>query len=185
MCEPATIGLTTGQLAMASTALAVVGTGMTVYGQMQAGKAAQSQANYQAQVAANNKIIADRQAADALDRGKNAEKAHRIQVAQLAGRQRAVLAGNGVVLDDGTALDITSDTMAMGELDALTIRSNAQREAYAYEVQGMGFQADAGLYAARGQSAASAGQAAGFSSLLSGAGSVADKWYGFKKEGAF
>lgn len=178
-------GVTTATaLAYASIAATVLSTGMSVYGQMQAGKAAQGQANYQAAVANNNKIIADRQAADSIARGKTAEKQHRQQVAQLIGRQRTVMAGNGVELDSGTALDLTSDTAGIGEMDALTIRSNAEREAYAHKVQGMGFEADAGLYSMRGDAARSAGTTGAFSSLLGGAGSVASKWYGFRKEGA-
>lgn len=180
MCEP-----TSATLAIASLAASAVGTAASIYGQVQAGKAAQGQANYQAAVARNNAIIAERNAADAEKRGEIAETRQRQQVAQLAGRQRATLAGNGVVIDEGSALDITTDTAGFGELDALTVRNNADREAYRARVEGANFQADAGLYDARGSAAASAGMMNGFSSLLSGAGSVADKWYGFKKEGVF
>lgn len=170
-------------IAEASLALSAAGTGVNVLGQAQAGKAAQAQANYQAAVARNNQIIAERQAADALQRGEIAEKQHRLRVGQLAGRQRVALAANGVVVDQGSALDILGDTRELGELDALTIRSNAEREAYGYRVQGANFAADAGLLDARGASARSAASLAGMSSLLSGAGSVADKWYGFKTQG--
>lgn len=176
MCEPTT-------LAIASIGASVIGTGMSAYGSMQQGKAAQSQANYQAAVARNNKIIADRQADDAIKRGSVEEAAYRRQVSQLAGRQRATLAANGVVVDQGSALDITEDTAEYGELDALTIRSNAEREAYGYRVQGQNFEADAGLYDATGANARSAGNFGAVSNLISGAGSVASKWYGFKSEG--
>lgn len=177
-------GVTTATaLTVASIAATVIGAGVSAYGQMQAGKAAQSAANYQAAVASNNKIIADRAAADALKRGETAESQHRQQVAALKGRQRAVMAGNGVVVDQGSALDITTDTAGQGEFEALTIRSNAEREAYNHKVQGMGFQADAGLLTMRGDSAAQAGMTGAASSLLSGAGAVAGKWYDMKKAG--
>ena len=45
------------------------------------------------------------------------------------------MAANGVDLSSGSPLDILGDTAMYGELDALTIRSNAEREAYGYRVQ--------------------------------------------------
>ncbi|MEK9754489.1 MAG: hypothetical protein VW338_14945 [Rhodospirillaceae bacterium] len=180
MCEPVTISSTT--LAYASIAASAVSTVVGAVGSIQQGRAAQAQANYQAQVARNNKIVADRQAADALERGKVSELNYRREVSRLAGRQKAVLAGNGVVVDQGSALDILGDTAELGELDALTIRSNAEREAYGYRVQGNNFEADARLAQARGSAAASAGTFGAITGLLSGAGSVANKWYGFQKE---
>jgi hypothetical protein len=176
ICEPTT-------LAIASVASSVIGTGVAAMGAMQQGKAAQAQANYQAAVARNNKIIADRQAEDAIKRGSREEASYRRQVSQLAGRQRATLAANGVVVDQGSAGDILADTAEYGELDALTIRSNAEREAYGYRVQGQNFESDARLYTATGANARSAGNFGALSNLISGAGSVAQKWYGFNKQG--
>lgn len=175
MCDP-------GNLAI-GLAMSALSTGASMYGQMQQGKAAQAQANYQAAVLRNNQQIAEYQAQDAEKRGKLAEQQHRLKVSQLAGRQRAVMAGNGVVVDQGSALDILGDTAELGELDALTIRSNSAREAYGFRVQGMGFASDAGLALARGASARSAGTTGAFTSLLSGAGSVAEKWSSFAKKG--
>ncbi len=62
------------------------------------------------------------------------------------------------------------------EFDALTIRSNAAREAYGYQVQGAGFGADAALRESFQPSYLGAG-----ASLLSGASSLASKWDMFKR----
>lgn len=162
---------------------AVLGTVVGAVGQIQEGQALKEQAAYQAAVARNNQILAERAAQDALDRGKIEEQRQRSATKQLQGRQRAVLAANGVVVDVGSALDITSDTAAIGELDALTIRSNAEREALGFRTQGMNFQAEADLAKAKGEAASQAGYMGAMGTLLSGGGQVAQKWYNFKKTG--
>lgn len=167
-------------------AIAIAATvGSTVLGtvgQLQQGQALEQQAAYQAAVARNNQILAERAAQDALDRGKVAEQQQRMETRQLQGRQRAVLASNGVLVDVGSALDITSDTAAIGEIDALTIRSNAEREALGFRTQGMNFQSEAELARLRGQAASSAATIGAFGTLLSGTGTVAQKWYAFSNE---
>ena len=161
-----------------SIASTVASTGMQIIGQGQQAKAQQASYNYQAAVARNNQIIAERQAADARARGAEAERQQRIKTQQLIGRQRAVLAGNGVVVDQGSALDITTDTAGIGEQDALTVRANAEREALGFEAQGMNFGAQAGLNAfSAANSSATMGQ---IGTALGGLGTVADKWYRFK-----
>ncbi len=166
MCEIATIA------AVAS----IGGTIMGAVGQLQAGDAAAKAANYNAAVARNNQIIAEQQAQDALKRGQIAEDEQRRKTAQIRGAQRASLAASGVALDQGAPLDILGDTAAFGELDALTIRNNADREAYGYRVQGMNFAAEAGLADARAGAARQAGMIGAAGTLLSGAGTVMDRW---------
>lgn len=161
----------------------VLGTVMSAVGQMQQGKAAAAQAEYQAAVGRNNAILAQRAADDARLRGDEAARRKAVEVKQLAGRQRAVLAANGVLVDQGSALDITSDTAEIGKLDELTIRSNAEREALGFEAQGMNFNASAGLNQMRADNATSSGIGSAFGTVLGGAGTVASKWYQFKNEG--
>lgn len=175
MCDPASAAL----------ALSAVGTAVGAAGAYQQGQAASASAAYQAAVMRNNQILAERAAQDAIDRGKVAEQRQRQQTKALIGRQRAILAANGVLIDQDSALDITTDTAGIGELDALTIRSNAEREALGFRSQGMNFAAEAGLADARGSAARSAGLTDAFGTALSGAGAVADKWYNFKRQGAW
>src|SRR3546814_4675107 len=87
----------------------VLGTVVGAVGKIQEGQALKEQAAYQSAVARNNQILAERSAQDALDRGKIEEQRQRQATRQLQGRQRAVLAANGVVVDAGSALDITND----------------------------------------------------------------------------
>lgn len=162
-----------------STASSILGTFSQAAAQKQQAQAQRAQAEYQAAVSRNNKIISDRAAADAIERGRIAEQEQRLATSRLRSRQRVVLAGIGQQVDVGSALDITSDTAATGELDALTIRSNAEREALGFTTQGINFEAEAGLSDLRGRSA----QSNAFGTIITGAGTVASKWFNFRKEG--
>lgn len=175
------IGMET--MALVSLVAGAASTGMQVLGSMQQGKAAQAQANYQAAVANNNAKLAEWQAQDAIERGKEEERQHRTQVQRFLGSQRAAIAGSGFEMGDETSLSLLSDTAAQGELDALTIRSNAEREAWGYKVQGSNYQADAGLARMRGQSAASSSMWAAGSDLLSGAAKFGSTYQDYKQKG--
>lgn len=162
MCEPTT-------LAYIAIASSVASTGISAY-------SSSKQGSYQNQVAKNNKITADRMAQDALDRGTIAEEAHRRKVAATISAQKAATGASGVELASGSALAVTSGTAILGEMDALTIRNNAAREAEGFTQQGLQEQSAGRMALATGRT-----QAAG--SILAGAGKVAGQWYGFKKEG--
>lgn len=126
MCDPVSIGMT----------MMVAGTGMNMMQQYGQGK-------YEEQLARNNAIIQERMANDALKRGEDEERKHREQVAQFASAQKAKMGASGVIISDGSALRTLEDTAYMGELDALTIRNNAEREAYGYRVNAQNFRDDA------------------------------------------
>ncbi len=163
-------------MAITSAVATVAATAVSAYGAIQQGQAAQNQADYQAAVDRNNQQVAEWQAADALDRGAEAERQHRTRVQQVLGSQRAAMASNGLDLSSGSPLDILSDTAMFGELDALTIRSNAEREAYGHRVRSQDFAASAQLAQMRGSSAATAGMVGAGSTLLTGTGKVASNW---------
>ncbi len=94
----------------------------------QAGEAS-SAANMQ------NAAISRIQANDAVDRGEFEADQQRLKTRAAIGTQRAGFAGNGVDVNSGSAALVQDDTAALGELDALTIRNNAAREAWGYNVQ--------------------------------------------------
>ena len=179
---PAAAGIGMSALQTASLGLSALSTGMSAVGSYQQGQAAQAQANYQAAVSRNNQILAERAAQDALTRGEANVAAQARRTRQLISRQRVAQAGMGQLVDVGSALDLTVDTAGLGKLDELTLRNMAEREAFAARVEAGSHGAQAGLLQAQGASAARAGTTGAFGSLLTGAGSVADKWYQFRRE---
>ena len=166
-----------------SASILMVASGATqAIGQYKAGKAQKAASNYQSQVAENNRIYAENQAADSIKRGRKEETRHRMQIAQLKGAQIAAMAKNGVVVDaeDTSALDILGDTTEFGELDALTIRSNAEREAFGHKVQASNFAADSVLNRAQGKAAFQAGVTGAIGTLIGTAATTGFQFAKFK-----
>src|SRR3569832_591090 len=124
MCLPA------AALAAVSAVATVGGTVMYYMGQQQQASATAAAANYQAQVSRNNAIIAERNAQAIEQAGQTEEQNQRQKTAQLVGQARASMAANGIDTTSGTSLNVLGDTAKLGELDALTIRSNTARKAY-------------------------------------------------------
>ena len=168
---------------IALVAATVISTGLAVKAQMDQAKAASDAARFQAAVARNNKIVADRAAADARRRGEIAADRQRQATGALIGKQRAALAGGGVLVDQDSALETIVDTQGLGELDALTIRSNAEREALGFEARGIAFGNEEALRTSTARNIDAAVPTAVAGTIASGFGSVASKWYGFGKSG--
>lgn len=164
-----------GTLGMISQGLQIAGMVSNVMGAYNQSKATKQAYEYQAAVNRNNAQIAEWQAQDALARGAKAEQAQRLKAAQLKSSQRAGFAARGVALDEGSPLAILQDTDYMNELDALTIRDNAAKEAWGARVQAGNYSNDARMLSARAD-VESPGRAA-FGTLLTSAGAVADSWY--------
>lgn len=99
------------------------------------GEAAQDAANSVAELSDYNAAVATLQRDDALERGAEDEQRFRSNIRLAIGGQRAALAAQNVDVKFGSALDVQVDAAVLGELDALTIRTNARREAWGYEVQ--------------------------------------------------
>ena len=118
------------------------------FGLLLAATAVQGVAQHRAAKAAkaaarSNEAVARIQRANALARGGREEQRHRRAVRAFIASQQAQYAGGGVDLSSGSVLDVVGSTELLGELDALTIRTNAYREAWGYEMQGNQYAAEA------------------------------------------
>lgn len=141
-------------------------------GAVQQGRAASQAADYNAKVSEMNATISEKRARDALERGQEEEQRKRQEIAQVQGRQRAVMSANGVDISFGSPMQAIVDTATLGEIDALTIRRNAAGEAYDYRVQAANGRADASLSRAQGANAAKAGYISAAGTLFGGAAST-------------
>ncbi len=148
MCNPALVYL----------GIAAAGTAVSVAGSYRQGKAAEKMYDYQSG-------MAQRSAEQTREAGSVAAKQHRVKAAQAAGAQRAAMGGAGVDVNTGSLLAAQEDTARMGEMDALTIRQNYQRQAWAKA-------ADAGMYTAAGAEARKTALWGMAGSLLTGASKV-------------
>ncbi|WP_334469121.1 hypothetical protein [Arsenophonus sp. PmNCSU2021_1] len=117
MCHPAALAAAT-----------LVSSGMQAYSQYQSGQ-------FNADVANQNARLNEQMAPDAINRGNAEAEKQLSRTRQLEGSQAAAMAASGVDLGSTGSLDLFGDTAAMGELDALTLVNNSQREAYGYQMQ--------------------------------------------------
>lgn len=167
-------------LAAAGFAVSAIGTGLGALGQMRAGEAAQANADYQAQVARNNQIIAEQNAQYASQAGNAAVTRQQMKDRATLGSITAGLAAEGVDVNSGSPARVRSSAAELGQLDTETEAQNAALRVYGFRTQGMNYGAQAGLYKAQGEQAAEAGKLAAFSTLLSGGSSLASKWSGWQ-----
>ena len=98
-------------------------------------QAAKDQAAMEGALFDMNRRNADIMAEDAIERGEKGAQDHRRKTKRLIGAQRAALAAQGIDVNYGSAAGIQSETQALGERDALTIRNNAWREAFGFRSQ--------------------------------------------------
>ncbi|MBL4861382.1 MAG: hypothetical protein JKX96_11235 [Acinetobacter sp.] len=182
MCEPVTLtalGMSASAAATTASVMQVAGLAFSAYGAYQKSQATKDQADYQSAVARNNKIVSDRNAVAITKQGKDEANRYRSRVRQLEANQIVGLVGQGVDVTEGTSVDLLADTAELGEFDAQTIESNAGRASYNARVQGMNFESQAGLYRAKANAQSPAFSAG--TTLLSGAGQVADRWVSTRK----
>ncbi|NQW53015.1 MAG: hypothetical protein HQ465_17405 [Rhodospirillales bacterium] len=167
-------------LSAAGTAAGLAGQLQQQQAQQQAAAADAARAVYQAQVARQNQNLTARQADEALQRGQVAEENSRRETRQRIGAQAARLAAQGTDIE-GSPADILGDTAAAGAVDALTLRANAARAAYGYQVAGVGYGSVGVLETTRALNPIESPNYLGAgASLLSGASTLAERWRNFQ-----
>ena len=138
--------------------LMIVSTAMSAYGAYQQGQ-------YQGGVARNNAVIQEQNATWTKQQGIAEEANQRQKTAQMAGGIQAEMAGHGVDTENGTPLRLQGDVANLGETDAITIRNNAMRKAWGFDVAASGNTAQAAQDT-------TAGNLDAFTSLIGGASSI-------------
>ncbi len=140
-----------------SNALNVAGNASSAYGQIVAGRAAANADIFNANVEAKNAEISTQKAAWAGEEGDQAAGISQLKTAAKVGSIKANQGASGVEVGTGSNADVVNSAREVGALDALTIRSNAAREAYGYQTEAYSHRAQEALnrYAAKNEVAAS------------------------------
>jgi len=176
MADPATIGM----ISMGST---LIGGIMQGEGKKQSYEAQSRVYNYQSQVAKINSDI-DKQNADyAINKGEQQAVIAGMKGAQEFGHIRAGQAASGFDVNTGSNADVQAGQRKITAMDMDTIRANASKVAYDYNVKSVEDINQAGLYTMASSNASQAGDLALMSSLVSTAGSVSDKWLSGRQSG--
>ena len=96
--------------------------------------AIKARGEFQKQTAEINTKLAEMQAKDAVRRGEKEVKQLRQGIDHIVAEQKAGFAGQGVQIDSGSALAVQESTRHVGELDVITIRNNAFRQAFGFKL---------------------------------------------------
>jgi hypothetical protein len=171
-----------GVLAGVSAAAGLAGTAVSAAGAIQSGKATAANASYQAQVAANNALIANQNAEAATQAGAANAAAQSLANRATVSKAVAGAAASGVDVNSGSAADVTTTDREVGQLDTLTTINNAALQAYGYRSAATSDTAQAQLDTAEAAQAPIAGDISAGGDLLSGASSVGSKWAAFQQQ---
>lgn len=165
------------------TVASIAGTAISGLGALQQSRAASASAKYNSQLAENNAKIASQDASFAGAEGEtNAASAQAKTKAQIA----ATLANegaSGVDVNTGSSVNVRASEAEVGKLSAMQIRSNAAKQAYGYQTQQVGDQAQASLYKSQASADKTSGYISSASTVLGGVGSSASKYADFLQKG--
>jgi hypothetical protein len=161
-------------------AMGVAGAGISAIGAYDQGQAASANAQYQAQVARNNAAIAGQNETWTSASGAAEEAAQGMKTRARVGSIKAAQGANNIDPNTGSATSTSTAAREVGDLDAMTIRSNTARKAYGYAVEAESDTAQSQLLEQEGSQAKTAGDLSAAGTLLSGVSSVGSKWAGFQ-----
>lgn len=149
-------------------------------GQQGALSAQAASSRYQAQVAENNRQIAEQNARYATMAGAGNAQAQDFQTRAQLGQAAVAQAAGGLDITSGSPVAVRNSIHQLGRLKTLEEIQKADLQAYGYRTQGTEFGAQAGLARMQAEAAESAKGPALLGTILGTAGSVAGKWAMFK-----
>lgn len=163
-------------MAGASMGGSVLASVVSAIGAYVGGQNTQAMNNYQARVAQINAGVAGEQAAAETVAGNIRAETSGLRTAQRMGETRAGIGAGNLDIGSGSAKQVLSSEAEVGQFEQSTIRNEAARKAYGYQVSGFGDVAQANLDIAAGHGARTEAAFNVATSLLGGATQVSDKW---------
>jgi aspartate/glutamate racemase len=170
-------------LAIASLAGSALSAGVGFIGAQQQASAQAASANYQAQVARNNAVIQQQNAAAAAQRGRAQAQVQDMRNAATYGQVLAAEGASGIDLSTGSPRQVQQSAQQVGRLSTLNIADEAAQRVRGYNIASLSDTAQAQLDTMQAKNAQTAGLFSSASSLLGGATSFADKWRSFQTTG--
>lgn len=176
MASPAVIG-------GVGIAAAVGGSLLSASGEKQKAAATSQMYTYQAGIADLNRRIALNNRDYAIYSGGEEAKRFGMKSAQVAGSIKAKQGASGVDVNAGSSVDVQKSQKQVSDLDMATIRNNAARKAYGYQLESETAKMQTEMYTSAASNSLAAGNIAAAGSLISGASSVSSKWLQGKQQG--
>lgn len=163
-------------MAATTTALVALAAGSAIssyLGSRNAAKGVEAQGKYEQSILEQNAKFAEQNAADVVEQAGVDELRHKAAIKGLIGTQRTVAGAADIDINSGSIKDIQNETDLIGEIDALTIRNNAARQAWGYKVEAADLRNRGKLARMGALNQASAIRQQGYTTLLTGAAQVA------------
>ncbi len=140
------------------------------------GDAQSNMYKYQAGVARVNATVAKQDADYAREAGEveatNAGMRTRAEV----GATRAGMAAGNVDINTGSGARVVKSEIEIGQQNEATLRANAAKRAYGFDVKAAGDTATAGAADVAATTSREAGDISAISTIIGGAGNVSSKW---------
>ncbi len=146
--------------------ITVAAIGAQALGSIAQGNQQAASDKYNAQVAENNAQIARQNATFSGQEGAANAAREQLKTRAQVGGIKAAQAANGIDINSGSAVDVRSSAAELGELNAITIRSNAARQAYGYQTQASSDMAQAQLDRQSAKYASESGYIKGATTLI-------------------
>lgn len=172
-------------LLIASLAATAAGGVTSAMGAKQSASAQANSAKYNAEIDTQNAAQALQNANFSIAAGEAQTGIQGQQNRAQMGAIKSQEAASGVDINSGSAADVQQSAREIGQENALTIRSNAVKEAYGYGVQAQGFKEEAQLGTAQAGYAEQAGNIGVASSLLGATSNASTNYLRYLQAGGF
>jgi hypothetical protein len=159
------------------------GVGASTVGAYMGASAQKANLQSQARIAEINATLADQSARQELAASSRKQSEIKLRGAQVKAAQRAGYAGAGIDIAVGTPVSVATSTDFITETDANTAATNGLMSAWGRRMEASNARSAAD--ARRAQARSISPLLTGASSLITGAGQVAQSWYGLNKVGTF
>jgi hypothetical protein len=156
----------------------VAGSAVSAGGQLYSGAAKAQAANYSAEVAKNNAIIAEQNADYSVAAGVQRGANQSLKGAAAGARLKTAQAASGIDVNKGSPVDVQVSQRETEKLDTDTTLNNALLEAYGYRSKATGFKAQSQLDKMSADASETGAIIGATGTLLSSASSLGMKWSG-------
>lgn len=163
-------------IAVVGLATSIAGLAVSTVGAVGSAISQGQQAAFQSQVAKNNQIIDQQNAAYASEAGNAQVTASQMKQRQITSQVGADLAANGLDINTGSPSDVRTATAESGQLNTETTAQNAALQVYGYKAGASNFAGQSNLYSSQASQAPFSAAIGGGGTLLNGGGSLASKW---------
>jgi hypothetical protein len=156
--------------------ITAIGVAVSAGGAIFKGMSQASMYGYQANIARMNADIARQNAVYESNLGEVQAQQQGMKTRAVIGQTKATQGASGLDLNSGSAVEVRASEAELGAEDQATIRSNAARRAYGFQVEAAQDTAQASLLDKASSNAEIGGFIDAGTSILGGGGSLSSRW---------